>query len=398
MDKEITKTNRLFGVETSTEAPSLPLSSRRTLWVFVALLVLCASYAHFEAAGIALVVAAELLALLATILWLQARRNKPWRPGRNLLLLFTFFALPYAVFLALSANIYRFPFYGPSQGAVEFIALGALLTGAVALWAGLENDGGHFIIHRAQLTLQELIKGSNFDFPPFGTLVIPKGVSQDSLVALIAPGGSWFEDDHVIKIDVLPDENFTLKGKNLEAKIELIPRDILRGLSVPIPTLDGTIKMTIPPGTRAGNKLRLKGLGLPKGKGKKRGHLYVKIQVNEDEDWQPTKFDKDTWLLTLPLLTMSIFEDFLANVGYQISNSRRRGTKLFILRFRGRIQKEMATILRHLTNINRTARRSGDGKRIGPLIIALVDDRTGEIICPFGEEFRKKIKGASRAR
>ena len=391
-EKETIKQKRLFGEVISTEAPSLPQSSRRTLWLFVLLLIGCAVYAHFEGAGVALVVAAELLALLATILWFLARKTKPWRPGRNLLLLFTFFALPYAVFLALSTNIYQLPFYKPNQTATEFIALGTLLTAAVAFWSALENDGGHFKINCAQLTLKELIKGSSFDFPPYGTLVIPKGVSQDSLVALIAPGGSWFEDDHVIKIDVLPDENFALKGKNLETKIELIPRDILRGVAVPIPTLDGTIKMTIPPGTKASGRLRLKGLGLPKGKGKKRGHLYVKIKVNEDEDWQPNKIDNHTWMVTLPALSMSVFEDLLANVGYQISQRASKSTNLFIVRFRGRIQDDMTAINRHLTNINRTARKLPNGQRKGPLLVALVDERSGDIICPFGDELKRKIE------
>ncbi|HXA51386.1 MAG TPA: DnaJ C-terminal domain-containing protein, partial [Candidatus Acidoferrum sp.] len=50
------------------------------------------------------------------------------------------------------------------------------------------------------------------------------------------------------------------------------------GAKVPIPTLDGTVELTIPPATQAGQRLRLRGQGMNR-RGGGRSDLYVKIRI-----------------------------------------------------------------------------------------------------------------------
>ena len=46
-----------------------------------------------------------------------------------------------------------------------------------------------------------------------------------------------------------------------------------------MPTLDGRVLLTVPPGTRSGRKLRLRGRGLANGRGG-HGDLYAVVQID----------------------------------------------------------------------------------------------------------------------
>jgi curved DNA-binding protein len=51
------------------------------------------------------------------------------------------------------------------------------------------------------------------------------------------------------------------------------------GAEVEVPTLGGPVLMTVPPGTRSGRKLRLRGRGLAKGQGAS-GDQYAAIRID----------------------------------------------------------------------------------------------------------------------
>jgi curved DNA-binding protein len=56
--------------------------------------------------------------------------------------------------------------------------------------------------------------------------------------------------------------------------------EILMGTRISVSTLDDKkLSIKIPPGTQPGTKMRMPGQGLPHMKSKKKGDLYVKIQV-----------------------------------------------------------------------------------------------------------------------
>jgi DnaJ-class molecular chaperone len=55
--------------------------------------------------------------------------------------------------------------------------------------------------------------------------------------------------------------------------------EAIRGAKIEVPTLDGRATVTVPPGTDSGQKLRLRGKGIPDPRGGAAGDLYVVIQV-----------------------------------------------------------------------------------------------------------------------
>ena len=61
--------------------------------------------------------------------------------------------------------------------------------------------------------------------------------------------------------------------------------EALLGTKVQVPTLDGTVTMTIPPGTGGGAKLRIKGQGIERGSDK--GDQFVEIRVAVPKGLEP---------------------------------------------------------------------------------------------------------------
>ena len=84
--------------------------------------------------------------------------------------------------------------------------------------------------------------------------------------------------DLYLKITVEPHRNFKLEGFNIFCQVPITPCEAVLGGQVEAPTLDGLVKMTIPPGVRSGQRLRLANKGYPYEKGK-RGDQLVEIQI-----------------------------------------------------------------------------------------------------------------------
>jgi DnaJ-class molecular chaperone len=59
------------------------------------------------------------------------------------------------------------------------------------------------------------------------------------------------------------------------------------GGRVEVPTLDGKATIEIPPATRSGRKLRLKGQGVPAAGGEPAGDLYAVVQIEPPERLDP---------------------------------------------------------------------------------------------------------------
>jgi DnaJ-class molecular chaperone len=59
------------------------------------------------------------------------------------------------------------------------------------------------------------------------------------------------------------------------------------GAQVRMPTFNGEVTVTVPPGSQGGRKLRLKGQGVPSLKGNGRGDLYLSLKVMVPEKATP---------------------------------------------------------------------------------------------------------------
>jgi curved DNA-binding protein len=111
---------------------------------------------------------------------------------------------------------------------------------------------------------------------------IPPGVTVGSRIRLagqggVRPGGRE-RSDLFLRVHIAPHAVFTLDKYDLHASVPVTPWEAALGAKVDVPTLDGLVKMTLPPGTQGGKRFRLRGKGLPL-PGGERGDLYVTIQI-----------------------------------------------------------------------------------------------------------------------
>lgn len=114
---------------------------------------------------------------------------------------------------------------------------------------------------------------------------IPPGVRDGSRIRLKGQGGEGYgggtRGDLYLRVRLLPHPVFKVRGEDLETEVVLRPEQAVLGDQVSVPTLDGPVLMKVPPGARAGKRLRLRGKGLPHQKG--RGDEYVVVRIDIPE-------------------------------------------------------------------------------------------------------------------
>ena len=82
--------------------------------------------------------------------------------------------------------------------------------------------------------------------------------------------------DLYLEIEFNPHPLFRVEGADVYVDLPLAPWEAALGATVDVPTPEGTVQLTVPKGSPAGRKLRLKGRGLP---GKNPGDLYAVLQI-----------------------------------------------------------------------------------------------------------------------
>jgi molecular chaperone DnaJ len=83
-----------------------------------------------------------------------------------------------------------------------------------------------------------------------------------------------------VHISVEPDPVFQRSGVDLHAAVRVPLTLAALGGSVGFETLDDHRDLTIAPGTQSGTVLTIKGLGVPKLRGRGRGDLFVHVDVD----------------------------------------------------------------------------------------------------------------------
>ncbi len=143
--------------------------------------------------------------------------------------------------------------------------------------------------YELDVTLQEAFNGATrslqFEDGRVIDAKIPRGVRTGSRVRLSglgSPGSAGGEaGDLYLKINVLPDSVYERQGDDLTITVPVDLFTLLLGGSTPVSTLDRTVKLNIPPGTKSGKSFRLRGLGMPKLKNPdQRGDLYATVQAD----------------------------------------------------------------------------------------------------------------------
>lgn len=107
---------------------------------------------------------------------------------------------------------------------------------------------------------------------------IPPGVSEGQRLRVAGRGEAG--GDLYLRVRLARHPDFEVEDHSLIHTLDVAPWEAVLGASVSVPTLDGHVSIRIPPGTQNGQKLRVRGRGLPDRNGNK-GDLIVvtKIEV-----------------------------------------------------------------------------------------------------------------------
>ncbi|MBX7138843.1 MAG: DnaJ domain-containing protein [Oligoflexia bacterium] len=118
--------------------------------------------------------------------------------------------------------------------------------------------------------------------PKSYSVKIPAGTKEGSIIRLAGqgqPGSRGGQSgDLLLKVKFLPHRDFQADGFDLVGSLPVSPWEAALGTKVEARTLDGQVMVSIAPGSQSGQKLRLKGKGLPKSKTEK-GDLYLEIKI-----------------------------------------------------------------------------------------------------------------------
>ena len=117
---------------------------------------------------------------------------------------------------------------------------------------------------------------------------IPAGMTDGQTIRLKGqglPGPSAAAGDLLIRISIAPHPIFKADGVDLRLDLPVTLYEAVFGGKVRVPTLDGAVELSIPPGTNSGRTFRLKGKGISSKQGK--GDLFATVRIMLPERQDP---------------------------------------------------------------------------------------------------------------
>jgi DnaJ-class molecular chaperone len=128
---------------------------------------------------------------------------------------------------------------------------------------------------------------------------IPVGLRDGQQIRLKGRGGAGRRGgpagDVLIQVSVAAHPYYTRDGNDLRMELPVTLQEAVLGGKVPVPTLTGTVSLSVPANSNTGSTLRLKGKGIAAHGAEPAGDLYVKLIVTlpEKADDDLRKFAED---------------------------------------------------------------------------------------------------------
>lgn len=133
------------------------------------------------------------------------------------------------------------------------------------------------------ITLQKINPASGQPETQEFKVRIAPGAREGQTIRVPRKGGEGRDGgeagDLYLRVRFAAHPDFRVRGADLYQELPVAPWDAVLGGDASVKTLDGSVKLHIPPGSNNGRQLRLRGRGLPKGRGGDRGDLYVILDV-----------------------------------------------------------------------------------------------------------------------
>jgi curved DNA-binding protein len=132
------------------------------------------------------------------------------------------------------------------------------------------------------IELETALPGAGDAAPKTVRVRVPAGVTEGHRLRVPGKGAPGRNGgpagDLYVNISLVPHRLFRASGHDLYLDLPLTPSEAVLGAKVEIPVLDGRITVTVPAGSRPGQKLRIGGRGLPQPRGGA-GDLYCVLSV-----------------------------------------------------------------------------------------------------------------------
>lgn len=113
-------------------------------------------------------------------------------------------------------------------------------------------------------------------------VAIPPGTDDGQVLRLKGQGQGG--GDALLTVKVRPHPLFRRDGRDVHIDIEVPLATAIAGGKVTIPTIEGEVSMSIPAGTSSGRTLRLKGRGVPAGRGQPAGDQLAHVLITLPTD------------------------------------------------------------------------------------------------------------------
>jgi len=111
---------------------------------------------------------------------------------------------------------------------------------------------------------------------------IPRGVREGQRIRLAGQGETGERGgksgDLFLRVRLARHPDFSVEGNDLVHEVKIAPWQAVLGDQLIVPTLEGSARLKLPPGTQGGQRFRLRERGLP-GVSGQRGDLYVAVQI-----------------------------------------------------------------------------------------------------------------------
>ena len=125
---------------------------------------------------------------------------------------------------------------------------------------------------------------------------IPKGVHEGQRIRLAGQGeagaGGGKSGDLFLRVRLARHPDFTVEGSDLIHEVKIEPWQAVLGSELQVPTLEGSVRLKLPPGTQPGQRFRLRGHGLPTAAAA-RGDLFVVPQIQVPK--KLTEREREIW-------------------------------------------------------------------------------------------------------
>ncbi|MGB3245078.1 MAG: DnaJ C-terminal domain-containing protein [Sulfitobacter sp.] len=159
---------------------------------------------------------------------------------------------------------------------------------------GMRPDQGADSHGRIEITIEDAYLGAERKLSlrspvvgPNGTVTmqdrtisvrVPKGIAQGQHIRLAGQGaaGSGSAGDLFLEVTFAPHPVYRPDGKDLYLDLPIAPWEAALGGHVVMPTPGGKVDLSIPKNARSGQKMRLKGKGLP---GAPAGNIYATLKI-----------------------------------------------------------------------------------------------------------------------